>query len=61
MTQNMDLIQSNIREIKRSGIDKQGQIVASDYERYRGAPTSDNLTTLKQDLGTLKEYSKLPQ
>ena len=61
MTQNMDLIQSSIREIKRSGIEKQGQIVEGDYEKYRGMPTNDNLTALQQDLGTLKEYSQLPQ
>ena len=61
MTQNMDLIQSNIREIKRSGIQKQGQIVQSDYEHYRQTPSGDNLTALQQDLSTLKEYSQLPQ
>ena len=61
MTQTMDLIQSDIREIKRAGLAKQGETVGSDYERYRGATTSDNLTALQQDLSTLKEYSQLPQ
>lgn len=61
MTQTMDLIQSDIREIKRSGLAKQGETVGGDYERYRGSTTSDNLTALQQDLSTLKEYSQLPQ
>ena len=60
MTQSMDLIQTNVREIKRAGIQKQGEVVESDYERYRQSSSSENLTALEQDLSTLKEYSQLP-
>ena len=60
MNQQMALIRSAIDEIKRSGIHKQGEVVVDDYEHYKNNPTSQNLTTLQQDIYTLKEYNFSP-
>ena len=60
MNQQMELINSNVNEIKRLGIHKQGDVVFSDYQHYRNDPTSANLTILQQDLTTLKEYNYKP-
>ena len=61
MEQQMALIQANVREIKRSGIQKQGLAVASDYEKYKKEDSLEIKTTLEQDIATLKEYSRLPE
>lgn len=61
MKQQMSLIQANVREIKRAGIQKQGEVVASDYERFANNPNPQNKTALQQDISTLKEYSLLPE
>ena len=60
MEQQMDLIRVNIREIKRLGIHKQGEIVEHDFQRYNTNPTKENFTALQQDLSTLKEYNFKP-
>ena len=54
MNQEMELIRSNVNEIKRLGIQKQGEIVESDYQHYRSDPTPAHLSALQQDLSTLK-------
>ena len=60
MTQQLALIKSSISEIHRSGIEKQGSKIESDYRKYITAPTTENYTALEQDLSTLKEYGSLP-
>ena len=60
MNQQMELINSNVNEIKRLGIHKQKEIVASDYQRYKDNSSPENLNALLQDLSTLKEYNYLP-
>jgi hypothetical protein len=57
MNQQMELIRSAIGEIKRLGISKQGEIVASDYKNYCEDPSPEKLTALQQDLTTLREYN----
>jgi hypothetical protein len=57
MNQQMGMIQSAINEVKRMGINKQGEIVRKDYERYVNTTTQLNLTILQQDLSTLQEYT----
>lgn len=58
MNQQMGLIQSAIGEIKRSGIDKQGETTASDYRHYCEDPSPERLAALQQDLSTLQEYTR---
>jgi len=60
MNQQMELIRSSISEIKRQGIQKQGEVVLSDYDHYKNDPSQQNLTSLQQDLYTLKEYNFSP-
>ncbi len=60
MKQQMALIKANVQEIKKTGIQKQGEIVSGDYEKFTKAPTEENLTALQQDMDTLKEYGFLP-
>lgn len=61
MKQQMDLIQSHVREIKRSGAQKQGETVEGDFKRFIDAPNEKNQTTLQQDIATLKEYTYNPK
>lgn len=60
MDEQMQLIQSAIREIKRSGIQKEGKTIQNDYQLYRDNPSSKNLEVLQHDLSTLQEYNYLP-
>lgn len=53
----MSMIQANVREIKRSGIEKQGKIVESSYDKFLKKPDdSAARTALQQNMDTLKEY-----
>lgn len=58
MKNQMDLIRSSVREIKRMGIQKQGEVVLGDYQRYAKEPTPEHFTALQQDLSTLKEFNR---
>lgn len=60
MNQQMGLIRNAVQEIKRLGINKEGQRVQSDYEHYRADPSKENLTALQQDLSTLQDYNYTP-
>ncbi len=60
MNQQLDLIQANVREIKRSGVQKQGAVVSSDYQQFQTNPSDANRVKLEQDVSTLKEYGQLP-
>jgi hypothetical protein len=59
MHQQMQIINAAVKELKRSGVQKQGTLVRKDYETYLHDGTKENLTRLEQDLSTLKEYSGL--
>lgn len=60
MNQQMGLIRSAVSEIKRLGINKEGQKIQSDYEHYRDNPSQENLTALQQDLSTLQDFNYQP-
>lgn len=60
MRQQMALINANVKELKTSGVQKQGEVVSSDYEKFVKDPSEENLTALQQDMSTLKEYGLLP-
>lgn len=60
MKQQMTLINANVKELKISGVQKQGEIVSSDFEKFSQDPSEANLTALQQDMSTLKEYGLLP-
>lgn len=56
----MALINANVKELKISGAQKQGEVVSGDYEKFSKDPSEENLTALQQDMSTLKEYGMLP-
>lgn len=56
MDTSMQLIQSALSEINRSGIQKQGIQVASDFKDYMDTGSDEALTRLNQDIATLKQY-----
>ncbi len=60
MDKQIELIRANVREIKRSGVQKQGFAVSDEYQKYKDNPSEQNLTALEQDVSTLREYGNLP-
>jgi murein L,D-transpeptidase YcbB/YkuD len=56
MNSSMDLIQAALSEVKRSGIQKQGSQVESDYKDFIETNSDESLTKLNQDMATLKQY-----
>ena len=55
----MGLIQSAVSELKRDGIQKQGEKVGKDYAEYTSAQTEDGYLKLHDDVETLKDYGSL--
>ena len=56
MNSSMELIQGALSEIKRSGIQKQGTQVESDFKNFMTTGSDESLTKLNQDMATLKQY-----
>jgi len=56
MNSSMELIQGALSEIKRSGIQKQGSQVQSDFKEFMQTNSDESLTKLNQDMATLKQY-----
>lgn len=56
MNSSMALIQGALSEIKRSGIQKQGTQVESDFKEFMETNSDESLTKLNQDMATLKQY-----
>lgn len=56
MNSSMQLIQGALSEIEKSGIQKQGNQVASDFKQFMASGSDDALTKLNQDIATLKQY-----
>jgi|GEM_PF-6524856 len=51
----MSLIQASLTEVSRSGVQKQGQAVQSDFQDYMDSGSDQDLTKLTQDMATLKQ------
>ncbi len=60
MDSQLQLIQASIREIQRAGVAKQGEKVATDYNKYLSDGSEENFAALEHDLQTLREYNQLP-
>lgn len=56
MNSSMQLIQAALSEITRSGIQKQGSQVESDFKDFMNTGSDESLTRLNQDIATLKQY-----
>ena len=59
MDQSLQLMRAAVSEIKRAGIYKQEVRVENDYEAYINSNKPEDLSTLEEDLSTLRDYNKL--
>ncbi|MES2273199.1 MAG: hypothetical protein V4487_03310 [Chlamydiota bacterium] len=59
MDQQLALIREAVGAMKQAGIYKQEAKVEKDYDTYMNHDTVENLTTLEEDLTTLREYNQL--
>ncbi len=57
MDQSLGLIQSAVREIKKTGMQKQELKVEKDYAAYMKDESLQNREILEQDLNTLRAYN----
>jgi hypothetical protein len=58
MDQSLALIQSAVKELKKSGIGKQEAQVEKDYQTYIKTNSPNDLSVLEEDLSTLKNYNQ---
>lgn len=56
MQQSLDLINSSLKDVKTSGIEDQGKVVASDFKAYQQSGADQDLSKLQNDLATLTQY-----
>lgn len=56
MDEQLQLIRSSVREIKRTGIAKQEQKVEDDYQKFLKDGSSENFAALEHDIQTLRDY-----
>jgi hypothetical protein len=60
MDEQLGLIQSAVRELRRAGFYKEDVVVEKDYKNYIALNNDQNLSALEQDLQTLRDYNKMP-
>ena len=58
MDQQMEVIQSAVRELNQQGIHKEAGKVGKDYQDYRDEETNSNYTCLRNDVETLRDLNK---
>jgi len=58
MDQQMEIIQSSVRELKKAGFHKEADKVAKDYKDYKDEESTENYTCLHNDVETLRELNK---
>lgn len=51
----MALVQSSLADVSKAGIQKQGNLVQSDLNKYLDSGSAESFTALAQDTATLKE------
>lgn len=59
MDHSLELIRASVKEIKRAGVYKQEVKVENDYKAYMSNNSEENLSTLEEDLSTLRDYNQL--